>query len=786
MLQFDMTTASVNRWLKALTYIGIYGGLLMPLVFVPIVIFPFVFSKLLFFQFLIGLTFPAYVAWAWIDPTVRPRKSPLYFAIAASFVAIGISTIFSVDPLRSWWGNQERMNGLFTLLHFFAWLTMTTGVLRTWPQWQKLLKYQVVLSVIMAAVSMLQKPFPRLLLFQAGPRIGGLLDNPIYMGAYQIFNLFFITLLWLKGATRREKIWYAIAAVCDIIAFALTQSRGALVGLAAGIAVFAVSYALMTPNRKAKRFTLAAAMLCFVAYGVLFSLRNTEFIQSTPLARFTSFSSATTTRFIAWKIAWQGFVERPLTGWGFDAFHVLFNEKYNPQSLRFGYYETWFDRSHNTIMDILAMTGILGLITFVAIFGSLFWLVIRARKRGWNDPALTAVLLALPVAYFVQNLFVFDHPAAFSMSYLLYALVIAATAEGFSTISSSTAVESSVRRTLPWFPLAVLYAGALFMMWRTSWLPMRASIISIKSNNAFVQGRYEEAFAYAKQAAEIPTPYGDEQTFLQSRNLMTLALSGQMEKTVPAWKEWHDLVVDLTEEYLRVHPNNAHPHFIYARLLQAFTPFVPEDANIAEREYRRAIELSPKRQQLYYSFAEFLTKTERKDEATEFLQQAAAFDEEIGESQWTLGNHLWFERNKPAEAAPYLIRAHEVAIPYAFRDAREVLLLAFAYELQGQKEKIAPLLNVLTTLPQAPLEVYLEIAKIMERQGFIDQRNLLLGALVRLDPTIQTRLMPLIQGSVTSIAASFAQTSSTPAVAPVPSSTVPLPMGGSSGSGPRR
>ena len=168
----------------------------MPLVFLPIVIFPFVFSKLIVFQMLIGLTFPAYLLLAWMEPAYRPSKHLLYGAISAYFIALFLSVFFAMDPARAWWGNQERMNGLFTLLHFFAWLTMTIGLVRRERQWVRLMRYQVILSVLMASVSMLQTQFPNLLLFRAEGRLGGLLDNPIYMASYQIFNLYIILWLW--------------------------------------------------------------------------------------------------------------------------------------------------------------------------------------------------------------------------------------------------------------------------------------------------------------------------------------------------------------------------------------------------------------------------------------------------------------------------------------------------------------------------------------------------------------------------------------------------------------
>lgn len=788
MLTANMQRTDAIRWLKAITYLGIYGGLLMPVAFIPVVIFPFVFSKLIFLQILIGLTFPAYLILAWAEPQYRPRQSMLYLAIAAYFFAVGASVVFSVDPFRSWWGNQERMNGLFTLLHFFAWLTMTVGVIKTWPQWRRFLNYEIGLSVFMAVVAILQKPFPSLLMFQAGERVGGLLDNPIYMGAYQIFNLFFIALLWMKGATRNQKIWYAVAAIVDITAFVLAQSRGAMLGLAAGMAVFALVYGLLTENKKAKRWVLAGVLCVFAGYGILFAMRDTDFVKNSSLVRFTNFSGATRTRLIAWEIAWKGFLDRPLTGWGMDTFHILFNEKYNPESLRFGYYETWFDRSHNTVMDILSMTGLFGLITFAAIFISLFWSVLRAHRKKWIDAPITSVLIALPIAYFVQNLFVFDHPAAFSMSFLMYALVIAATTAQFNEKRDETAAPTGSTRSVPWIAFGIIQVIALLFVWRTSVLPFKASMLSIKSNNAFGSGAYQQSYDYAQQAAAISTPYFDEQTFLQSRNFIGGAGNEAFQK-LPFWRAWHDLVIKISTDHLKNSPRNTHPHFILARFAESMGPAIPEDYAIADEHYKKAIELSPKRQQLYYSYGRFLIERGRKDEALDILKEVTSFDEEIGESQWLLGLHLFFDHQNLEEGADALIKSQTVLYPYPLKESREAMALAMAYDVKNDKEKLKEIMNLLPTLPQSSPQVYLQIARVMEHQGFIEERDRILAALTRIDPELATRLGPLTAGVVTTIDAALQITENLP-IPEAPTTTGSIsttPIASSSGgTGPRR
>jgi len=416
---------------KNISYVGIYGGLLLPLVFIPTVIFPFVFSKLIFFQIIVGITFPAYIALAWMEPKFRPKKHILYFGILAYFIAIALSVVFAADPFRAWWGNQERMNGLFSLLHFLAWFTMAIGVLKNWTDWRRLLNYQIALSGIMAIVAIMQKINPNLLLFPAGDRVGGLLDNPIYMAAYQIFNLFFLALLAWKVRDRRWWWFYGVVGVLDVIAFFLTQSRGGLFGLGVGMIVFTLFLGLFHKKKKVKVALFSAIALLFVIYGTMFAFRGTDFIHNSPFKRYVNIGTSLTTRSIAWDIAWNGFLEKPITGWGFDNFHILFNEKYNPESLRFGQYETWFDRAHNTVLDVLSMTGLVGFLTFAFIYVAIFYSVIRAYKKEWIDLPIAAILFSLPVAYFFQNLLVFDHPAGFSMSFLLYGLIVAATSGEF-------------------------------------------------------------------------------------------------------------------------------------------------------------------------------------------------------------------------------------------------------------------------------------------------------------------------------------------------------------------
>ncbi len=718
-----MNRQTTISFLKAVVLAGIYGGLLMPLVFIPVVIFPFVFSKLIFFQVLIGLTFPAYLALAWMEPAYRPKKHLLYFAIIAYFVALALSAIFSVDPMRSWWGNQERMNGLFTLLHFLAWLTMTTSLVTRWEQWRKLLNYQVALAVFMAIVAMLQRVYPNLLLFPASERVGGLLDNPIYMGAYQIFTFFFLALLAIKDHRHAMRIWYGVAGVFALIAFVLAQSRGAFIGLGAGLGVFAVYYAVFTDRRRIRIIVLSLLALAMVAYGTAFAFRDSAFIQGTPLSRFTHFSGSVSTRFIAWHIAWDGFKERPLTGWGFDTFHILFNQHYNPQSLRFGPYETWFDRSHNTILDVLSMTGILGMIGFAAIFLALFYTSWRAFRKGWIDLPVSAVLVALPVAYFIQNLFVFDHPAAFSMSYLLFALVIASTRGEFvGRKDTDEEVHLGTKHDAPLVSLSVIYLVAGVVVWNASIQPFQASRAAIAGSQAFAARQEDVAYDLYRQSMDTWTPYRDELSFLTGRDIVTLAAQGNLQK-YKRWKDFYALAKEASEEELSRHPRNTHPQFLYARLLHEMAPILSIAPAEIEARYKITIETSPKRQQVHYSLARLYFQTRRPELAIEIYKRVRDFDPDFGESHWTLGLSLMYDVGKKEEGAPEIIASQNALLRYSLQDKRELEPLFEAYLIAKDDQGLQGVIDRLATLPKADAAMYVKLAQMLQAAGKADMQE---------------------------------------------------------------
>jgi len=130
-------------------------------------------------------------------------------------------------------------------------------------------------------------------------------------------------------------------------------------------------------------------------------------------------------RILVWKIAWKGFLERPIFGWGVENFNVVFAKFFNPKLYLKEYGgEIWFDRTHSIIMGTLINSGIIGLISYLSIF---FVSVISLFKKSFNENkekiTINVTIISLLIAYFAQNLFVFDMISSYIVLFLTLAFI---------------------------------------------------------------------------------------------------------------------------------------------------------------------------------------------------------------------------------------------------------------------------------------------------------------------------------------------------------------------------
>lgn len=398
--------------------------------------FPYITGKNFTFRILVEILTAVYVLLAIRVPKYRPRASLLMWAFAAFTVWMALATTTSVDPIKSFWSNFERMDGYITLIHLFALFVISGAVLAAEEWWDKFFVVMVWASVLQGVYALLQAFH----IFGLGPssQSGGRADttfgNATYLAVFMLFSLFITLYLMLRKPARswmREMFGkptvltlYGIALFLQFAGLYYTQSRGPMLGMIGGLVIAGAYIALFTKGHEFKTLRKVSiwGLGAIVVLALVFlGIKNTSFVQnSQTLSRFASISlvdKTTQSRFLIWGEAWQGFTTSPKTvalGWGQENFSYVFNKYYNPEMYD---QEQWFDRAHNEFIDWAIAGGLPAFLLYISLFALAAWTIVKSRLSVPEQ----AVFLGLLAAYAFNNLFVFDNLT----SYLYFIAILA-------------------------------------------------------------------------------------------------------------------------------------------------------------------------------------------------------------------------------------------------------------------------------------------------------------------------------------------------------------------------
>jgi len=395
---------------------------------IPNMFFPFITGKNFLFRLLVEVLLGAYILLALREPKYRPKASFVLYALGAFVLWVGVATVFSVDPIKSFWSNFERMEGYITTLHLFVYFVIVGAVVATENWWERFFQVGVAAGTLQAlyGLGQLLRVAGLQPSMQSGARLDGTFGNAAYLGVFMLFSVFITLFLLVRSRkSTTAQVLYGIALVLQVATLFFTETRGALLGLVGGMIVAAGIIAWKAKEREWKTLrtvsiwglgALAILIVLFVA------VKDTSFVRNTPaLGRLASISledRTTIARFYIWNMAWSGFTDSPKTmalGWGQENFSYVFNEYYLPQMYS---QEQWFDRAHNQFLDWLIAAGLPAFLLYISFFGLVVWAVWRSTLSTPEQ----AVIIGLLAAYGFNNLFLFNDLMASVWFFILLAL----------------------------------------------------------------------------------------------------------------------------------------------------------------------------------------------------------------------------------------------------------------------------------------------------------------------------------------------------------------------------
>ncbi len=318
------------------------------------------------------------IGWVWLrlDPVTRwdtvwarPAQRPLAAGLFAFFVVCGLSILISDYPDKSInaWINKW---GQYLMLMVCA---ADVGRRATWTR--RALVVMACSAAVVAFEAMWQERTGHGLLHHYRlidyGRMVGPYENPIDLATYLMV---IIPILSADAARRRWPARIAISLLVAVLLLCLGRTRA--LGAWLGLSVALVITALRSPALR--RVVVGLLVLNGLAWGIC-----ARGAANLPQAMSLS-DIGTSDRVAMWRAAIGMIRDRPLLGHGLNTFMANYLRYWVAGERQPRY-------AHNCYLQVAAETGLLGLITFVAVLASLFPRLLAGTRR--IDPQDSARLL---------------------------------------------------------------------------------------------------------------------------------------------------------------------------------------------------------------------------------------------------------------------------------------------------------------------------------------------------------------------------------------------------------
>ena len=582
---------------KLLILIGTCLILFAPLVISKDIFFPFVATKSLYFMGLVQVIFFAWLALMIFSSEYRPRWNPILIALILFMAIFILAAIFGADPLRSFWSKYERMTGVLMWIHLFAFFLVISSTFRRWKDWVKIFSASIFVAVLVALLSL----FPNLggeFLAQSAQG-GSTIGNTSFMGIYLLFNIFLALYLILKVKINL-KIFLGISIAIIFLSIYLADARAATLSLIIGLAFLFLFYlAFVVKKNYLKIFGIISLI------GVLLASLVIAFyvFQPNNVIHNWFVERATYARLVVWEGAWQGFLERPILGWGPENFEFVFVRHFNPcMSLSECGGEIWFDRAHNIVLETLVSTGILGLMAYIGIFLAVFYILWRKYFKKEVSFWMVGIFSIALIAYFIQNLTVFDTINSYLMFFLVLgfvaSVIIPKEEEEKEEIISQKRISFS-----PWLIsiFVILFSFSLFYF-----------VIQPLKASHYIIAAFRKPFAseerlnlYEKSLETSPMGRYQVREFFGKQALQFISSEYVREVSAEGLRKDIDFIIKELEKTIKEAPLDFRPKLILGEIYNYYAILLDEQKIFeAERVLKKAIEVSPSNQQGYWALSQ--------------------------------------------------------------------------------------------------------------------------------------------------------------------------------------
>jgi O-antigen ligase len=350
----------------------------------------------------------------------NPLLIPLLFYGAVSL----LSTLFSICPETSIWGDSYREEGIFTIISYIALTLMFSCAVESEKQLDNLLRGLLITSCVVSCYALIQytgyNPTRHfiLLMRQVENRPGSTIGNPNFLGKFLVLMTPLFIVYYFRARSIFERLLGAAGCLIACAGLIVTFTRASWFSCAVSVLLLGILARKTIKQGAKKRLVAFAIVVLLFAVLVEFRLpvptskqerKEGHKITGKIVSTFDYKKGGIGGRLYLWEKALLLIQRKPLLGYGLDA-HAAALEEFNLEYAKRFNYTGIIDRTHNNYLDIAIAQGLLGLAAYLfIIIIFLAWLVKTLRAEAdASRRLLYCGIFAAVCGYLLNDFFIFS------------------------------------------------------------------------------------------------------------------------------------------------------------------------------------------------------------------------------------------------------------------------------------------------------------------------------------------------------------------------------------------
>lgn len=658
----------ISKWLLYLVPI-------LPLLFIDGYFYPFVIFRTIYFRIIIValLAISAYLLYKEPDFIRRfnLRKDKLLNLFGLFVLVMFLAAVFGWNFYNSFFSTFERMEGVAYWIFMLLYYVMLRVYLVNKEDWLKMFKWSYIVSLLVSLYAIFQK-FSWIDVFHSGiDRAEGTIGNPAFLGSYLLLMVALGVWIFMIEQDKKWRYGWAVIGAVNLFTLFLTLTRSSILGLF----VFAILSLLMFnfyfKSKKYRIFSLSIFISAILFVISIFVFRENLLALDNPFINrildISLDSPVIKNRILVWQGTLANWSDYIWTGLGIGNFNTLFNKFYTP-----AINEDWFDKTHNAFLDMLVASGILGLLSYLALYLYPIKLLFAKRK----EMLFAVIAIALFVAYAVNNLFVFD---TLNTSFLI--VIILAFISYLSFRVDQEVVPPNYKKHI----LSV--SAILFSVFSLYYLIYDPFVINRNTYNGYSNIANNKSVAYDYFEKIAGKKYASSETAKQLLDSYEYMISRNPSEENKL--RFFDLTKNAFEFARTVYPRDIR---LNLHLAQLFINSYNQEENLLKAEplIKEAIERSPYRAEPYYLLGQLYIRLGQEDRAIEVMQEYSDKLPDYPDPLFILAN-ITYSKDKEL-ARQYFEKA--IKLPYVENNLNYKRIIEFLLN-EEDFERVEPYYEIL-------------------------------------------------------------------------------------------